>query len=313
MASYMSTSYPPPNLSAIEAYLSPSFEKSNARDRAHQLVSQAYAFFKEIPPAEPIACNLKQVKCYFGHADLEDLFEEIFIKQNFSGVCIGDRRHTHLTPKKLLIDLIPLWKTIGITTFFLEHIKSGAMQKDLDKCFKTGQWKDLPARTAKSLERLDKRFHLLSSPYSYTNLIKAFIQAGIPVVGIDSDTSAIAGCYEDLPAVEEEERIPALNYTAKQIMDEQIKQLEDKGIKAKSLILVGSKHGSKMSYLKFEGISGLFPWPLILVSDAPEYKQPEVHFNPESLLALGYHNETAHAVLTIEKPEANFSPRRNTL
>ena len=144
-----------------------------------------------------------------------------------------------------------------ITTLFLEHIKSGPMQKDLDKWF-TGESADLSPSTTQFLEKLDKKYHL-PSLYSFTSLIKSAKEAGIRIVAIDSPISAVAGCHPDLP-MDTEERNLGMNYTAKQIMDKEVKE-------GKYIVLTGANHGSKIRTLKgLAWISELMQCLLVIVS-----------------------------------------------
>ena len=57
--SLISSSYPPPNSSALAAYFS-SFKKNDYREQAHRLVAKARAFFKDLPPLQPVSCHPKQ-------------------------------------------------------------------------------------------------------------------------------------------------------------------------------------------------------------------------------------------------------------
>lgn len=294
-----SSSYPPQS-AALEAFFASSQlnSESDLRNQSHRLVAKALAFFKELPPLQPVKCILK-------HTIPADLLKEVYQINNFSGLCIGES-HTHTAPKQFLIENMPQLKVMGVTTLFLELIKSGSMQKELDQWVENDN-QELAPQTAYFLKKLDKKYRLVA-PYSYAGLIQCAKKEKIRIVAIDSPVSAVAGCHPDLP-LDLEKRILGLNYTAKQIMNKEIGQ-------GKAVILTGADHGSTLKNSNVPGLSELMQWPFIIISDASKYKPPGAHLKPSSPSDLRYKNSdgSVHGIFVISKPTSpNDSPRRSTM
>ncbi len=118
----------------------------------------------------------------------QDLFEEPFI--------IGES-HSHISPKKFLIENMKKMKENGCEILFMEHLFYDTNQKDLDKFFKTGELSaDLMYRL-KDMNRSGMGHSFgstaeITSPLwkenNYIAVLHAAREAGIRIVGIDIST-----------------------------------------------------------------------------------------------------------------------------
>lgn len=114
-----------------------------------------------------------------------NVFEKIFSNENIIGCAVGEV-HSHITPKKLLINSAENLKRIGITTVFSEFFLYEAHQKLLDD-YLAGDSDDLPFELSQWLKYIDESSNIPSTTqYTYTNCLKALKRVGIRVVGLDS-------------------------------------------------------------------------------------------------------------------------------
>jgi len=287
------TSYPP-DRSMMESYAR-NAQKDFLRDQSRKLIQEAHNFFEELPRHETVDCPIEQT-------EPELIFKEIYALQQFPGICIGEL-HSEQSPKRLLYTLLPQLQAMGVDTLYLEHIKHDLMQKDLDDWFE-GRTDCLPIHITQFLEDLDRKYGLCP-PYSYMGLVLRAKEAGVRIVGFDTQAAAIAGCHPNIP-MNKEKRVLVVNYQAKKIIDESKQGL--------FVVLTGTDHGSTLRHSKIPGVSELIHCPFLIVSDSTEYKKPQVYLHPPSPILLGYDNkeDTVHAVIVLESPLMD-SQRRRTL
>lgn len=154
-----------------------------------------------------------------------DLLEEPFI--------IGES-HSHISPKKFLIENMKKMKESGYDILFMEHLFYDTDQKDLDEFFETGEiTADLMARL-KDMNRSGMGHSFgpasgVTSPLwkgnDYIAVLRTAREAGIRVVGIDISTVYNSQKIGIDDRQLDDTRIRYMNYTAVQIMEREISLL----------------------------------------------------------------------------------------
>ncbi|PJD97803.1 MAG: hypothetical protein CK425_01345 [Parachlamydia sp.] len=175
------------------------------------------------------------------------------ILEKHEGLVIGEI-HSHITPKKFIIDQMQTFKECGVTTLFLEHLFYETLQEDLDAFFKSSS-DEFPLILNKILERPEIHPDKI---LNYKAMILAAKKAGIRVVAIDTNLSYQAGFDRDYGS-QGPHRCEGMNYTAAEI----IKKERGKG---KFVLLVGSAHSSQCEGVK--GMREILDCPSLIISDA---------------------------------------------
>lgn len=287
---YLSSTYSCPN--DIDSYLN-CFKYDRLKEKSQRLVDKAVKFFSqsEYSNLAPVNCPL-QSKSFF------EAVQEIFLKTEFKGVCIGER-HTDWTPKQFLIEHMQDLQILGIKTIFLENIKSDEFQLEYDQWFNFSSESEMPDSLKAQLKYLDK-IHSLPYSYSYLYLAQTAKRFKIRLVAIDTSSSSIAGTSTN-SVLKVNDRILALNYKAQKIIHSELKKCPEPYI-----ILTGSNHGSRLKDSKIPGLSELLQCPFLILGDTTPIKnEPITHVNPKNLKEVGYkrhHTNTVHAIGVMQKP-----------
>lgn len=183
-----------------------------------------------------------------GNLNDVELIESLL--QKYDGICIGEI-HTHSSPKYFLTVHMPLFKSLGVDTLYLEGYTG--LQNDLDAYF-AGDTDDLPAAIRKTIMGFSG-----SSGQGYTEMdvLMAAKRAGIRLVNIDS-TEAYKAAKGGLL------RAAAMNYQAMLIMLQDREQHPG----GKSIIYAGSAHTNRIAGLP--GLGQMFRFPAITLHDVCE-------------------------------------------
>ncbi len=183
--------------------------------------------------------------------------------ENVEGVFIGEESHGDLGSKRILIENMKHLKEAGVTTLFMEFIEYDGGQKALDNYFNSkNPDSDIPPEVASILKEQDDHygFKQKDSP-GFLDVVRAAKSAGIRIVGLESEASSLAGYSSS--GSEGTERLGALNYNAKMIID------KEKG-HGKFIALMGVGH-----VVQHEGVIGMsqiMGLPSMVVSDRQETK-----------------------------------------
>ena len=285
-----SSSFPPKKGFELETYYQ-DFQKERTEVALKKLLPQAQDFFKSSQE------KFKIVSCPLVLDTPLSLFKQIFSK-GFKGVCLAEKRHEHISPKRLLINLMPSLKELGVETIFLEHLKNDLLQEKLDAWFKQEEDAPLPEEVSEALAAIDFKYELTDSPYSYTNLVLAAKRSKIRIVALDSSIATKAGSFNRHVPMNLDRRVMVMNYTSVEILErEKGKAKEDRFV-----TLFGEKHGF---YKKITGIPQIIQCPLIVVADSEGLQQPNTYLqsddpnkNPEQ---LAYSNGAIHALIVSPK------------
>ncbi|HIE3609195.1 TPA: membrane-targeted effector domain-containing toxin, partial [Legionella anisa] len=195
-----------------------------------------------------------------------DLFEEPFIV----GEC-----HSHISPKKFLIENMKKMKQNGYEVLFMEHLFYDTNQKDLDEFFKTGKMSTELINQLREMNQhglgysfgpSSKITSSLWKNNDYVAVLHAAREAGIRVVGIDISTvyrsQKIGIDNQQL----DNTRIRYMNYTAAQIMKREIGFLS-KG--KKWCGFMGNTHVS--TFENTPGVAELLDARSVYVFDQPQW------------------------------------------
>lgn len=193
--------------------------------------------------------------------------------ESYQGICIGEL-HSHLSPKKFLIDHMPTLKEAGVKTLFLEHLFYDSMQKWLDDYFQTASDAPMPKYLQAYLNNLSSGqsiFRTTESNYNYLEIVRAAKELGIRIVGLDTTISYLCGASDKLGVKNSHNRYVAMNYTSVQII-----RLESKG--EKFVAFMGSGHVG--TTLGVPGVASLLRCPSVIIEDKPQGKTtPQLYFN----------------------------------
>ncbi len=221
------------------------------------LKQEANTFFKNLIPKN-LELNIPPV------ASPNQLIEEILIKQNFPGLFIGER-HELYQAKEFLINNMMALKDAGVKTLFMEHLCYDIIQQDLDD-YKSSKSTEMPVILEAYLDSMDVGcgggigFQLRERDFGYKAVVKAAIQAGIRVVGIDTDASYRAG-YHSGWGSQGVVRIECMNYQANKIISQEF-------CDQKFVALVGNTHVSTTH--KTPGLSEIMGYPNIVILDSKD-------------------------------------------
>lgn len=256
------------------------FAKDRAKLQATRLVKDARAFFSKISLQPSIPCAITGTDPF---SVIKELFDS-----GFDHICIGERLHTDYVPKKTLMQIAPLLQSqLDVHIFFMEHLESDLLQKDLDNW--TGGSPLSPVDQA--LSRLDQRYHLQEHPFGYTSLIYKMNAIGMRVIAIDSAAAQKASCPgSGLP--DKERRIIALNYQARQVIS---KEKADR-----SIIFCGADHGTALKDT-IPGIPDLIDHcAFVIFASADPFTPAGIYTDPESPQLQAYTNRHIHALIVME-------------
>lgn len=261
---------------------------------AKALLEEATSYFTRLPTIpEPVPCEMSPTSLRSDTA----LFEEIFNKQGFDGVCVGEH-HRARNPKKFIIDNLSDLKRMGVTTLFMEHLCYDAMQPLLDAYFASPS-DEMPTLLKCYLHEFDLCQGLPREGYSFSKLVHSAKAAGIRVVGLDTISCKSFKYVDpsDPSAPYDPSRLIALNYVAKDII------AHEKGA-GKYIALIGSDHGANMPAQKgvlkvVPGIANLSRCPFVVVDDLLWNDPPSTEVNIPSY--RGFHH--VHVLLQRQKPD----------
>ena len=171
------------------------------------------------------------------------IIHNILTEQNFNGFIIGEI-HSEKNSKKFLIDNMQQLKNEGVETLFLEFLPFDTLQHDIDAYLSGPPGVFMPRSLELLLDEKDTGFEIgKNSPYGFKALVRAAKNAGIRVVGIETNASEKAG-FTDMGSTGSE-RTMGLNFTAQEIIK------REKG-QSKFVALMGNTHATT-SY----GVPGL--------------------------------------------------------
>lgn len=254
---------------------------------ARSLLQEANAFYRQN--------TFSKVRCSFPRSALnseKSMLEEIYKKQGFSGLCIGEL-HDEINPKKFIIDHLKTLKDLGVTTLFLENLPYDTLQPLMDSYFESDA-EILPALKTQ-LVGLSLRWNCVS-PYSYLDLVIAAKEAGIRTVCMDTSISMYAPSYV-ADYYNPKRRLKAMNYVAKKIID------HEKG-SGKYIALMGRNHATTYRYknkYNVPGMSSLLQCPCLVVEDT-HFKKGRIRANV-SRLESGFHGiKNVHLHLLKPRP-----------
>ncbi|HAT1919920.1 TPA: membrane-targeted effector domain-containing toxin [Legionella pneumophila] len=198
---------------------------------------------------------------------VQDLFEGSFI--------IGES-HSHISPKRVLIENMKKMKEYGYEILFMEHLFYDTDQSDLDKFFETGEISTYLMSRLYEMNRSGMRHSFgpasgITSPLwqqnDYTSVLRAAREAGIRVVGIDISTVY----YSQKIGIDDQHldntRVRYMNYTAAQIMERESHSLS-KG--KKWCCLMGNVH--VRTFENTLGVSELLGVRNVYIFDLPDWK-----------------------------------------
>lgn len=187
--------------------------------------------------------------------------KEIITKylKNNHGFVIGEI-HEHKSPKQFLIDNMPLLKSQGVTTLYMEHLLHEHHQALLDEYMKSSADAPIPKKLEIYLRYHDER-RGLNDTATFTGIVKAAKQNGIRIVAIDSEASyqIVGSNIGDRQSLRiEKDRYSAMNIS----MLERVREHSDGG---KYVAFVGSGHVANC--LGVSGVSDLLGCPNIVIHD----------------------------------------------
>ncbi len=234
------------------------------------LIKEADEYYGRLTrPFSPVKCTIPSSSC-----DSErNMLQEVFVKQNFDGLCIGEG-HSQVTPKKFILDHLPEMAKMGVTTFFIETLPFDTMQRYLDEYFASPS-DTLPLPLEALLGMLDCSSYL-SEPYTYKALVRKAKSLGIRIVGID--TQAAAATIEGLGEEHiNSNRRKAMNYVAQKIIK------HEKG-DGKYLVFLGAAHGSQTLHegeteAASPGVATLLQIPFFVIDDFFDFGCGDIEFS----------------------------------
>lgn len=178
------------------------------------------------------------------------------------GFVIGEV-HEHKSPKQFLIDNMPLLKSKGVTTIYMEHLLHERHQAMLDHYMRSPIDEPLPKELEIYLRHQDEKRDLNSGSNTATfiGIVEYAKKNGIRIVAIDSEASyqivgrTLSDWQDDKIT---QDRCRAMNMSVL----EHVKKNNDGG---KFVVFVGSAHVA--TYLGVPGVSDLLGCPNIVVHD----------------------------------------------
>lgn len=213
----------------------------------NKLLEKSKDFFAKFSPKSALLTLSTPPEQLTTQQLISDVFKE------HEGCFIGED-HSHISPKKFLINHIQQLKQEGVRTLFLEHIPSETMQSELDYYFNSPDI-EMPPNLAFYLDHQDKGQLVADPQWGFKALVKEAKLAGIRVVAIDTEAS-----YDILSG---QNRFKAMNYQAYQIIEKEKQN-------GKYIALVGSAHVCQNKDVY--GLSELLGQPNIIIADASETK-----------------------------------------
>ncbi len=224
------------------------------------LIKEADEYFGRLTrPFSPAKCTIPSSAC----ASEENMLQEVYVKQNFDGLCIGEN-HTCTTPKKFILDHLPAMAKMGVTTFFIETLPYDTMQRHLDEYFASPT--DTMPLPLEALLDLQDATYYLAEPYTYKALVRKAKSVGIRIVGIDTSVSRDATDIEGLENRFTWNRLKAMNYVAQKI-------IKHEKCAGKYLVFLGLAHGSQtqrpeVSKPSPPGVATLLQIPFFVIEDS---------------------------------------------
>lgn len=246
-----------------------------------------------------------------------DLLKEPFI--------VGES-HTHISPKKFLIENMKKMKENGYEILFMEHLFYDTHQKDLDHFFETGEISNelmtqLQAMNRHGLVHLfdhsSEAIPDLWKKNDYIAVLQAAREAGIRIVGIDVSpvykSQKIGMNSEQMDST----RIGYMNYTAANIMQREIHSLPPG---KKWCAFMGNAHVN--SFENTPGVSELLNARSVYIFDPPQWKTSQkpnegsIELDSEYIIMNGRRIFKGDAIFELD-PRSNASsllekPSENT-
>ncbi len=186
--------------------------------------------------------------------------------------CIGES-HSSTSSKRFAIENMTIFREAGYKTLFMEHLfYDSVMQDSLDEYFHTPADTEMPKDLSRYLDNLFRGYTRFSCEdadhdnYNFSQLVKVAKEAGIRIVGIDTEESYKMGMSRF--GAEGAERMIGMNYAAQDIITK-----EAGG--EKWIALMGNAHIGVME--KVPGVSEILGVPSVDIFDqeSPKSKQPE--------------------------------------
>lgn len=147
--------------------------------------------------------------------DVKSCLTEIFKTQKKQGLFLGEL-HRYPDSKKFLIEHMDLFKSMGVTTLFLENFPYDFLQPHLDG-YLTSSSDEIPTLVQACFSYADYLSDA-SEPFTFLNLLKKAKAAGIRIVALDTNISIATG-LDHATMQFGPERAQGMNYSAKQIIE----------------------------------------------------------------------------------------------
>lgn len=215
----------------------------------------------------------------------------LHLLEKYQGICIGETHHD-ISPKKFIIDHLPLFKKLGVLILYLEHLFNDTTQKWLDMYFNSPAKSPMPLYLEQYLNDLDYsmyRFSKINPDYNYTKLVRAAKEAGIKIVGLDTTVSYTAGSTDKLgvKVVGTPSRYKAMNFVAADIMKK-----TSKG--GKFIALMGSGHVGFCENVP--GVADIVGCPSLIIEDH-KIEAPKMEINVKN-----FENQVKHVGVYLKMP-----------
>ena len=185
------------------------------------------------------------------------------------GLIIGES-HTDKSPKQFLVDNMHLFKSLGVTILYMEHLLTDPHQGLLDEYLQTPTDAPMPIELKLYLNLLDQE-HDLSGSASFTAVVEAAKRHHIQIIAIDTEATYRLGISDSMKALfdysSQQQRFRAMNMA----MIEKY-QTYDQG--TNYIAFVGSAHVA--TYLQTPGISDLLGCPHIAIYDQNDVKKEHI-------------------------------------
>jgi hypothetical protein len=247
-------------------------------------------FFKSIPPKEH-SLNLH-------HRKFKNETELIqFIFQKYSGLIIGERSHSHINPKKFVIDHLPAFKQLGVKTLYLEHLFYDVIQTDLDDYYNGSSMSSALEAFLDAQDQGQGVHPGYREKYGLKALVQAAQENHIRVVAIDTEDSYMAGADFRDGVVDTAARNKALSYQSLDIIQ--------KTIPEKFIAFVGASHVCENHGVL--GLSELLGVPNFVIGDTKEPREK----CKKSTHAIGKNRFTGTIDIYLEQPLLKQTHKRS--
>lgn len=253
----------------LDDYIEEDYKDFLSAEKQRILSSASTEFTKSLAPKRKV--NPEETR---GFKEAE-LIKKCF--ETSTGLIVGEV-HEHKSPKQFLVDNMPLFKSQGVTTIYIEHLLQERHQSLLDAYLHSAPDATMPRELELYLNYLDKERNLSGST-TFTAVVQAAKKHQIRIVAIDSEATYSIGVTDSLGDLGNtqatKERYSAMNMA----MLDRYKEFNDGG---KYIAFIGSGHVS--TCLDVPGVSELLGSPNIVVNDLDE--SIEEHIEQDILLEI---------------------------